>query len=34
MAIRITKDGIKSVPGLKSYIGKDVNSSIEQITKD
>jgi hypothetical protein len=28
------KDGIKSVPGLKSYIGKDVNSSIEQITKD
>ncbi len=34
MALKITKDGIKSVPGLKSYIGKDVESSIEQITKD
>ena len=34
MAIKIGKDGIKSVPGLKSYIGKDVESSIEQITKD
>lgn len=34
MAIIIGKDGIKSVPGLKSYIGKDVDPSIEQITKD
>lgn len=34
MAIRITKDGIETVPGLKSYIGKDVESSIEQISKD
>ena len=34
MAIIIGKDGIKSVPGLKSYIGKDVDLSIEQITKD
>lgn len=34
MAIKIGKDGIKSVPGLKSYIGKDVDPSIEQITKD
>ena len=34
MALKITKDGIKSVPGLKSYIGKDVDPSIEQITKD
>ena len=34
MPLRITKDGIKSVPALKSYIGKDVNYSIEQITKE
>ena len=34
MAIKITKDGIKTVPGLKSYIGKDVESSIEHISKD
>ena len=34
MALKITKDGIKSVPGVKSYIGKDVDSSIDQITKD
>lgn len=34
MAIRITKDGIISVPGLKSYIGKEVESSIQQITED
>ena len=34
MAIIIGKDGIKTVPGLISYIGKDVESSIEQISKD
>ena len=34
MALRITKDGIISVLGLKSYIGKGVDPSIEQITKD
>lgn len=32
--MRITKDGIISVPGLESYIGKEVESSIQQITKD
>ena len=35
MAMKITGDGrVISVPGLKSYIGKDVDPSIEQITKD
>ena len=34
MTIRIGKNGIESIPGLKSYIGKDVDPSIEQITKD
>ena len=35
MAMKITGDGrVISVWGLQSYIGKDVDPSIEQITKD
>ena len=35
MAMKITGDGrVISVPGLKSYIGMDVDPSIKQITKD
>ena len=33
MAMKITGDGrVISVPGLKSYIGMDVDPSIKQIT--
>ena len=31
MAIRITKDGIKHVPGLRSHIGKDADVAVKQI---
>ena len=34
MALILSKDGIKSVPGLTSYIGKDADDSVEQISKD
>ena len=34
MAIRITKDGIKHVPGPKSYIGKDADVAVKQLEKD
>ena len=34
MALKITEDEVKSVPGLGSYIGKDADESVEQISKD
>lgn len=34
MALKITADGIVMFPDLENYIGKDVDPSIEELTKD
>ena len=33
MAIKITEKGIENVPSLRSFIGKEVNFSIKEITE-
>ena len=34
MPLIVTKDGIKSVPGLRSHIGKDADVAVKQIEND
>jgi len=33
MGVKITKDGVKVIPSLKSYIGKDADEAINSIIK-